>query len=395
MGESSRADDDTEVGQRGHATSAGAVVQAGRDAVVTVEHHVHHRGASVLPVRALLISLACATGLVLVLRGGVFVWAAPCVVVLVALLLLWPTRRGTTAGQVFLVMSAFTQKYWVLDFLQRLHHSLDRKGLDLVLKVPDRDHDASALAHDLRRVLTARSGYLGGFVWPTELGRSRPDLVEFCTELALPVVFTDMEPFEDESEYPANTAFVGYRGGDLGEEAGRWLVGHLRRRGVRRPHVLIVASHEHPDRQNRCADLLRAGFGGISITIDDTCDFRRSRAYDAVQAHIRSSGTPLDAVFCTSDDMALGAVDAIRANTSQHTSDTVVVGVDGNPEARSLIAAAVSPLRATVVQDSHRLAECAVEVLQKMLERRHTAKRTILKPEVFQAPWTTGIDLGA
>ncbi|GAA1294937.1 hypothetical protein GCM10009634_49270 [Saccharothrix xinjiangensis] len=364
-------------------------MQAGRDVVVTVEHHVHHRGALALPVRVLLMLLVCVAGVVFVLRGGVFVWAAPGAVVLVALFSLWPVRRGTPTGRVFLVMSTFTQKYWVLDFLQRLHRSLDRKGLDLVLKVPDRDHDAAALAHDLRRVLTARSGYVGGVVWPTELRRSRPDLLEFCAEVALPVMFTDMEPFEDESDYPDNTAFVGYRAEDLGEEAGRWLVGHLRRCGVRNPHVLIVASHEHPDRQNRCVDLLRAEFDGISITVDDTCDFRRARAHDAVQTHIRSSGEPLDAVFCTSDDMALGAVDAIRANASPSTSDTVVVGIDGIPEVLNLITSATSPLRATAVQDTHRLAECAVEVLQKMLERRRTAKRTILKPQIFHVPWIT------
>lgn len=198
-----------------------------------------------------------------------------------------------------------------------------------------------------------------------------------------------MEPFDDECEYPDNTAFVGYRAADLGEETGRWLVGHLRRCGVRSPHVLIVASHEHPGRQNRCADLLRAESDGISITADDTCDFRRARAHDAVQAYIRSSGKPLDAVFCTSDDMALGAVDAIRANASPDTSDTVVVGIDGIPEALNLITSAASPLRATAVQDTHRLAGCAVEVLQKMLERRRTAKRTVLKPQVFHATWTT------
>lgn len=382
----SRTNDGAAVGQHGYASSAGAVVQAGHDAVVTVEHHVHHRGASALSVRALLISLVCVAELVLAPLGRAFVWVVPCTVVPVALFLLWQLRGRSSTRRIFLVMSTFTQKYWVLDFLQRLHRSLDRKGLDLVLKVPDRDHDASALAHDLRRVLTARSGYLGGLIWPTELGRSRPDLVEFCAELALPVVFTDMEPFENESDYPENTAFVGYRAADLGEAAGRWLVGHLRRCGARRPRVLIVASHEHRDRQNRCADLLRAEFSEIEITVDNTCDFRRSRAHDAVQAHIRSSMTPLDAVFCTSDDMALGAVDAIRANPSQNTTDTVVVGVDGIPEVLNLITAAASPLRATAVQDTHRLAESAVEVLQKMLERRRTAKRTFLKPEVFQAP---------
>lgn len=343
----SRSDESPGSGVDQNASSSGAVIQAGRDAVVTVEHHVHHRGPPVP-------------------------WA------LAARRLLRRDRRKS--GHVFLIMSTFTQKYWVLDFLQRLHHSLDRTGLDLVLKVPDRDHDAAALSHDLRRVLTTRNGYVGGFVWPTELGRLRPHLVEFCAELALPVAFTDMEPFELESDYPENTAFVGYRSADLGAQAGHWLVEHLRRRD-RRPNVLILAGREHLDRQNRCAHVLRARLGDVSIVIDDTCDFRRSRAHDAVAAHLRSAA-PLDAVFCTSDDMALGAVEALRV--SQHHSDTVVVGIDGIPEARVLIEAG-GHLRATVVQDPHRLAESAVDVLQRMLEGRRTAKRTILAAEVCQA----------
>ncbi|MGW4116720.1 substrate-binding domain-containing protein [Actinosynnema sp. NPDC004786] len=132
--------------------------------------------------------------------------------------------------------------------------------------------------------------------------------------------------------------------------------------------------------------MLRSEFDGISIAVDDTCDFRRARAHDAVQAHIRSSGKPLDAVFCTSDDMALGAVDAIRANASPSTSDTVVVGIDGIPEVLNLITSATSPLRAKAVQDTHRLAECAVEVLQKMLERRRTASAPSSNPRCSTRP---------
>ncbi len=341
------------VEQRADVSSAATVVQAGRDAEVTLEHHVHHHAP-------------------LDRTRSPYRW--------------WPRIRSReTTNRVFLVMSTFSRKYWVLEFVRHLHHALDRRNLDLVLKVPDRDHDAAALAHDLRRVLTTRRGYLGGFVWPTELGRLRPQLAEFCAELALPVVFTDMEPFADEHEYPVDTAFVGYSSADLGDAAGRWLVNHLRARGVRRPRVLVVASHEHPDRQIRCAERLRTAFEDATITIDDTCDFRRTRAHDAVQARIRdweAHQVSLDAVFCTSDDMALGAVDAIRGTPARATADTVVVGVDGIPEARDLIAAG-SPLRATVVQDSHRLAESAVEVLQRLVEGRRTGTRTILKPEVL------------
>ncbi|MGW4114063.1 sugar ABC transporter substrate-binding protein [Actinosynnema sp. NPDC004786] len=366
--------------------------------MVTFEQHVHH-GASVIrsaPVRIAVLAAVCGVvvvGGVVFVRSGVLLeqvpaWTIPVVASLVAAPLLLRRRaRKVHTRQAFVVISAFSQKYWVAEFVQRLHRALDRKGIDLVLKVPDRDYDAASQGHDLRRVLNTKTSYLGGFVVPTELHRMRPLLVEFCAELALPVVFTDVEPFDDESEYPANTAFVGYVSADLGVEAGHWLVDHLRRRGVRRPHVLIVASREHAERQDSCADVLRRGLGNVSIDIDDTCAFSRSRAYDAVQAHIRSQAartSRLDAVFCTNDEMALGAVDALRATGSPLTNETTVIGVDGIPEARHLIATAASPLRATVVQDAHRLTESAAEVLQRMLDGRLTATRTILKPEVYQ-----------
>ncbi|QQQ78707.1 sugar ABC transporter substrate-binding protein [Saccharothrix sp. 6-C] len=387
------------VRQRGRASSSGAVVQAGRDAVVTFEQHVHHRVSVIRSASAGITVLVAACGVVvavgiaIVIRSGLLLkpvpaWTIPAVVSLVAVPLLLRRRaRKPGTRQVFLVTSAFSQKYWVAEFVQRLHRALDRKGINLVLKVPDRDYDAASQGHDLRRVLNTRGSYLGGVVVPTELHRMRSLLVEFCAELALPVVFTDVEPFDEESEYPANTAFVGYASSDLGAEAGRWLVNHLRRRGVRRPHVLIVASREHSDRQESCADVLRTGLGNVSISLDDTCAFSRSRAYNAVQAHIRSQAVRsprLDAVFCTNDEMALGAVDALRATESPLTGETTVIGVDGIPEARHLIATAASPLRATVVQDPHRLTESAVEVLQRLLDGRQTATRTILKPEVYQ-----------
>ncbi|OXM44559.1 hypothetical protein CFP75_33985 [Amycolatopsis alba DSM 44262] len=299
-------------------------------------------------------------------------------------------RRAPWTGrprQAFLVTSAFSQKYWVAGFVQRMHVVLDRSGIDLVLKVPDRDYDAAAQAHHLRRILAARHNYLGGIIVATEVHRLRPDLAEFCAALALPVIFTDVEPFDDENDYPANTAFVGYLSSDLGKLAGGWLVGHFRRQGTPRPHVLIVASRQHPARQNQCATVLRTELTDVSITIDDSCAFNRPRAYDAVQSHIRvlaANAGRLDAVFCTNDEMALGAVDALRATTSSVTTDTVVIGVDGTTEARALIDTGASPLRATVVQDSHCLAESVVYALESMRERGKATKRTVLEPEVHE-----------
>jgi ribose transport system substrate-binding protein len=283
----------------------------------------------------------------------------------------------------FVMTSAFSQKYYVAAFVQRLHSTFDRDGIDMVLKVPERDYDASAQSHHLDRILDRKHDYLGGIIVAAEVHRLRDDLTEFCRKSRLPVVFTDLEPFDKESDYPDNSAFIGYDTAQLGDLAGKWLVKQLRRTAS--PRVLIIASREHSNRQERCAQVLRRELTDVMITIDDNCGFTRSRAHDAVRAYVRQldSRQRLNAIFCTNDEMALGAVDALSAS-SPATQDVFVVGIDGVLEAKALIDAN-SPLRATVVQDTHRLAMCVVDLLVKMHNGRAVPKRTILNAEIYEA----------
>lgn len=284
----------------------------------------------------------------------------------------------------FLMTSAFSQKYYVAAFVQSLHSVFDRDGIDLVLKVPDRDYDASAQSHHLDRLLDRKHDYMGGIIVASEVHRLREDLTMFCRKSRLPVVFTDLEPFDKESDYPDNSAYIGYDTGELGELAGKWLVAQLR--GKRRPRVLIIASREHSSRQERCERILRRELADVVITTNDRCDFTRSRAYDAVCAYVRQldSRQCLSAIFCTNDEMALGAVEALSVS-SPATQATVVVGIDGVLEAKVLIDTANSPLRATVVQDTHRLAVNVVDHLIKMHRGRAVPKRMFLHAEVYEA----------
>ncbi|RSM48673.1 sugar ABC transporter substrate-binding protein [Amycolatopsis balhimycina DSM 5908] len=293
------------------------------------------------------------------------------------------TRKRPNTG--FLMTSAFEQKYYVAALVQQVHRAFDREDIDLVLKVPDRDYDAGAQARNLRRIVNRKHCYVGGIIVAGEVVRLREDLAAFCRAARLPVVFSDLEPFPTESEYPDRTAFFGYDTGQLGEMAGQWLVGQLR--GRDRPRVLIIASREHDSRQKRCEKVLRAALPDVDLATDDRCEFVRSRAYNAVQAHLRhlEPGRRLDAIFCTNDEMALGAVDALTAAASAATRATVVIGVDGVLEARTLIDTGDSPLRATVVQDAHRLAVGAVDLLVKMRRGDTVPRRTILNAELYEA----------
>lgn len=298
---------------------------------------------------------------------------------------LFAVRRARKRSQrAFLIVSAFDQKYYIASFAQQLHNALDRENIDMVLKVPDRDYDASAQSHHLERVLERKNDYLGGVIFAGEVHQLRDDLLMFCQKVGVPVVFTDLEPFPA-SEYPDNSVFVGYDTGQLGELAGRWLVRHLR--GVQRPRVLVIASREHSQRQEACARVLNQELKDVAIKVDDGCDFSRSRAYDAALKHIREldPGECLHAVFCTDDEMGLGVVDALATMSSPATRDTVLIGIDGVAEAKALIDSGASPFRASVVQNTHQLALSIVDLLVKMHRGRRFPRRKVLEASIYEA----------
>ena len=292
-------------------------------------------------------------------------------------------RRRKRSARAFLMTCAFSQKYFLADLVQRLHKAHDHEGVELVLKIPDRDYDAAAQSRHLDRIAARRREYFGGIVIPTELDKLRDILTAFCRDTGLPVVFTDIEPFGREQDYPENAAYVGYDTGELGARAGKWLVKQLR--DVEHPEVLVIASVEHDARQRNFVRELKHRWPDVNHTVDDQCAFSRSRAYGAIRAHLRRLGSTrhLDAVFCTNDEMALGVVDALTP--SDATRNTVVIGIDGVLEARMLIDSGESPLRATVVQDAPRLAGNIVDVLEKMRRGEKVSTRTILPADIYEA----------
>jgi ribose transport system substrate-binding protein len=199
------------------------------------------------------------------------------------------------------------------------------------------------------------------------------------------VVFVDVEPFDDERDYPSRSAFAGYSAGEIGELAANWVATYLDRGQDRQATVLIVSGTSQNLRQEKFKAVISDRLDSVNV-IDDDGEFVRSRARDVVQKHLeqfRDKDQRLHVIFCTSDEMALGAVDALYSVDPTTAHRTAVVGVDGTPEARALIDTRTSPLRATVVQDSYELAEHATDLLVRLLGDDKVAPRTMLRAKIY------------
>jgi ribose transport system substrate-binding protein len=294
-------------------------------------------------------------------------------------------RRTREPKRVFLILAAFTGKHWVAELIRDLHENLERRGYDMVLKIPDRDYSAMSQVRLLDGILSHRDDYAGGFIMVNEGEAVRADLARFCSKAGMPVVFVDAEPFEGEDAYPPGTAYAGCDDGKIGAAAAQWVTGYLRGQRIRHAVVLVINGGHYHRREQTFQRQLEAEVPAVQL-ISDCAGFDRSRAREVVGSHLRSldeAGQRIDAVFCTNDEMALGAADALLFSGIPWAEDTVVAGVDGTPDARALIEAPTSPLRATVVQDAYKVAEAAVGLLERMFRKEPVPKRTSVPVEIL------------
>ena len=121
----------------------------------------------------------------------------------------------------------------------------------------------------------------------------------------------------------------------------------------------------------------------MEIVAEQTANFSREEAMNAMAAIIQSQGAEnIDAVYCHNDEMALGAVQAIKDAGLTPGEDILVVGIDGQREAweavksgEMLATVTCSPKHGPTVQD----------VIEKILKGEPVEKETIIPDQVITA----------
>ena len=143
-------------------------------------------------------------------------------------------------------------------------------------------------------------------------------------------------------------------------------------KGVKIKRVLVIASNTQIERQNSFKEELKKICPTCEVVIDKSGRFNRDYARRIAVSHLTTAideNRPFDVVFCTSDSMTLGCLDAVaEITTCKECKKPRVIGYDGIPLIRQFVESGDSALERVIVQETHDIAVAAVEQLIRLFQ---------------------------
>jgi inositol transport system substrate-binding protein len=121
----------------------------------------------------------------------------------------------------------------------------------------------------------------------------------------------------------------------------------------------------------RCSDM--------KIVAEQTAEWSKDKG-EVLMTQWLSAGLKFDVVIANNDDMALGAIDALK-KIKGSTEGYTILGVDATPQA--LEAMSEGELHFTVYQNAHDQAEEAIEAVTKLLNKERVSRKIYVPFQVI------------
>jgi len=269
-------------------------------------------------------------------------------------------RDATRKHRIVIVTKALDSEFW--QTLKSGAEEAARQHPDIELSVlaPEReiniDQQVSILEDQILKKVSALAVVPGGVAEVTPV-------LDKARAAGIPVLIVD-----NDTPWPGKLSYIGTDNRAGGKLAGDYIVKVLEGRGKVAIIRGILGVSSHDDRVAGFQGAI-AQAPGIQVVTIQPANSERASAL-TVMENILTSNPDLNAVFATSDQMALGAMEGVAA---QHLSGKIfVVGFDAGKEAvRAVKSGAIS---AVIAQYPANMGKQAVEAAIKAIKGEPVAK---------------------
>ncbi len=290
-------------------------------------------------------------------------------------------RRSTPGADrtIIVILPSSTNPYW-LDVRKGAEQAANelRDRYDVQVQASLDQNAASQI--DLLNSFFSRNAAKALVLGPANDSETVPTVAKYSA-VGIPVVLIDTElnPEAIAKNDVHIAAFIGSDNVDGGRKAAKAMSEALKNRGRR--VLLIEGSRVHQSAIDRAAGFTEVGSKeGLEI-IPVNGEWKRDRAQELVASQLARG--KLDGIFASNDDMALGAIAALRARGTRPGSADwpIIIGFDATRD--GLTAVANGEMYGTVQQDANGLGHKGVlAAVQAMKQDPKLLKRDLLQVSV-------------
>lgn len=182
------------------------------------------------------------------------------------------------------------------------------------------------------------------------------------TAAGIPLVYCNINPYGDATELPDGVYYVGSDETEAGRMNGTLACEAAGGKGgvaILMGGLVYEASYKRTDGIKEIV----AQYPDMKVLAEETAEWQRDKAIDVTNNWLTAFGDELKVVAANNDEMALGALEALKA---AGRTDVVVTGVDAIPDACESIKK--GELLGTVFQDSKGQGGGAMEIAVKAIK---------------------------
>ena len=205
------------------------------------------------------------------------------------------------------------------------------------------------------------------------------EVLREAKEEGIPVFVSDRRPKTTEDMY---VTFIGSDFVEEGRMAARWLAEHTKGKAVIAEFTGTPGSAPANDRAAGFREVLK-DFPDMKIAYSETGDFKRDNGKKVMEALLKSpTGKKINVLYAHNDDMAIGAMQAIKEAGLKPGVDIVIVSIDAIHDALQAI---VDGELNCSVECNPLLGPYLFDAIQDHLDGKTLPKRSVIKDEMFTA----------
>ncbi len=264
------------------------------------------------------------------------------------------------------------------NFLTVLRNGMDEHAKTLngvTLQIEDAQNDVAKQQSQIQNFIAA--GVDAIVVNPVDTDATAA-MSKIAADAKIPLVYVNREPINI-NELPANQAFVASNEKESGTLEMQEVCKLL---GGKGKIVVMMGELSNQAARMRTQDvhdvIATDACKGISIAEEQTANWSRTQGADLVTNWL-SAGLEFDAVVANNDEMAIGAIQALKA-AGKDMKDVVIGGVDATQDA--LAAMAAGDLDVTVFQNAAGQGAGAIDTALKIVKGEKVEQKVYIPFEL-------------